>query len=58
MKMSLKKNKMINLMKFQKKKLEEMNHAHVIQERNINTVMELYDKIKIIDAIKIIAKEM
>jgi len=35
-----------------------MNHAHVIQERNINTVMELYDKIKIIDAIKIIAKEM
>jgi len=34
--------------------LEEMNYAPVTQEKNTNTVMDLYNKIIIIDVNKII----
>jgi len=35
-----------NLKNYQKKKLEEMNLVHVIQGKNISTVMVHYDNIK------------
>ena len=43
-------------MNFQKEKLEEMSRVHAILEKSINIVMELYNKIKIIDETKIIVK--
>ena len=55
MKMILKKNKMINLKNYHQKKLEETRPVPVTQEKNTNTVMDLYDKIMIIDTNNIIA---
>ena len=46
---------MTNLKNYHKKKLEDMNLAPVIQEKNINTVMVLYNKIIIKDKNKTIA---
>ena len=46
---------MINLKNYHQKKLEEMSLVPVTQEKNTNTVMDLYDKIMIIDTNNIIA---
>ena len=45
----LKKNKIIILDNYLQKKLEEMSSAPATQEKNINTAMDLYKKIIIID---------
>ena len=55
MKIILKKNKMIILKNYHQKKLEEMNPVPATQEKNLNTAMDLYNKIMIIDKNKIIA---
>ena len=55
MMMILKKNKMINLKNYHQKKLEETSLVPVTQEKNTNTVMDLYDRITIIDTNNIIA---
>ncbi len=55
MKIVLNRSKMISLENYQQKKLGEMSHAPVTQEKNTNTVMDLYNKIIIIDKSKMIA---
>ena len=49
MKITIKKNKMKSLNNYHQKKSEEMNLVLVIQEKNTNIVMDLYNKKIIID---------
>ena len=52
---NIKKNKMKNLNNCHQKKLEGMSLALATQEKNTNTVMDLYNKAIIIEMNKIIA---